>query len=75
MSVSNDRFRVNIGMSVVKDEFPGYGSFGLTYHNMPYADMVRLEAIFDKHADSIIEALGPLREDLVNIGMQFAQDR
>ena len=69
----SDRFRVNIGLSIVPADAPAYADFGLTYDNLPYENMVVIEEIFDKHAGAILEAMEGLRKDLVNVGYQQIQ--
>lgn len=73
--MSEDRYKVVIGMSIVKEGNPGFADFGIVYHNMPYDKMVAVEAALSKHADTVNEGLKPLVEELVAMGVMEAELR
>jgi hypothetical protein len=72
---NEDRYKVVIGMSIVKEGTPGFADFGISYHNLPYDMMVQVEAAMAKHADAINEGLKPLVADLVGMGVEEAKVR
>ena len=73
MATLDSRYRVNIGLSIVKQEYPGFADFGITYENMDYEKTVQVEAAFDRHADAILTAMKGLREELVAMGVMEAE--
>lgn len=73
--MSEDRYKVVIGMSIVKEGTPGFADFGIVYSNMPYDKMVAVEAALARHADKVNEGLKPLVEELVGMGVMEAEVR
>lgn len=75
MSDEDKRYRVNIGLSVTKQEYPGFADFGITYEMMDYEKVVEVEEVFNRHADTILEAMKPMREELVALGTMEVESR
>ncbi|MCP5353179.1 MAG: hypothetical protein H6926_08365 [Chromatiales bacterium] len=70
-----DKFKVTIGMSVNKEGSPDFFDGGLVYHNMPYDKVVAVEAVFAKYAAALTQAMEPIVQELVAMGVAEAEAR
>lgn len=70
-----DKFKVTIGMSVAKEGAPDFFDGGLVYHNMPYDKVVAVEAVFAKYAATMAQAMEPIVQELVAMGVAEAEAR
>lgn len=73
--MSDQRYRVVIGLSVSKEEMPGFSDNGIVYHNMKYDQMVKVQELFAKHSSSILVGIAGLVDDLVAVGVDEAVSR
>lgn len=71
--MSNDKYKVVIGMSVMKEGAEDFFDGGLVYHNLPEDMLVQLEAVFAKNASGMVAAMEPMVDELVRMGVEKAE--
>ena len=70
-----DKFKVVIGLSIVKEGGEDFADFGLVYRGMDYEDIVKVEAAFARHAETVVKAMEGMVGELVQMGVDKAAEK
>lgn len=73
--MSDQRYRVVLGLSIVKDDTPGFSDAGVVYHNCKYEQVLELQALFEKHSQEFLAGVSTMLRDGITIGVGEIADR
>jgi hypothetical protein len=69
--MEEDRYKCVIGMGITQCENNReFSDYGIVYSMLKYDQMVMVQQAFAKHATQITQAMEPLIQDLVLIGIE-----
>lgn len=70
--MTDQKYRVSIGVSVVKAESPGFANHGTTYFNLDEEQITVIQQLAEKHKAEITAGMTGLYADLVALGYEQA---
>ena len=74
--MEEDRYKCVIGMGITQCENNReFADYGLVYSMLKYDQLVEVQQAFAKHGTQITQAMEPLIQDLVQIGLEEAKLR